>query len=64
MSVLTQEQIDALNAFSRTHPHLAKVFGYTVTDSNEGLGDALNDEGSGLSDESRAFAYFIAHVGA
>ena len=43
MSVLTQEQIDALNAFARTHPHLAKTFDYTVSGSKEGLGDALNE---------------------
>ena len=47
MSVLTSDQVKALNAFSRTHPHLAKVFGYTVDSDKEGLGDALNDGGAG-----------------
>lgn len=48
MSVLTQEQIQALNAFARTHPHLARTFDYTSSGTKEGLGDALNDPGSDL----------------
>lgn len=49
MSTLTDKQVKALNDFSRTHPHLARVFGYLASDSNEGLGDALNDGGDGAS---------------
>jgi len=48
MSVLTVEQIQALNAFARTHPHLAKTFDYTASGTKEGLGDALNDSSSDL----------------
>lgn len=62
MSVLTQEQVDALNNFARTHPHLAKIFDYLASGTKEGLGDALND-GVSASDPQTAFAYFIAHTG-
>jgi hypothetical protein len=49
MSVLTQEQVDALNAFARTHPHLAKVFDYLASGTKEGLGTALNDDVSRIT---------------
>lgn len=65
MSTLTQEQVDALNNFARTHPHLARVFDYLASGTKEGLGTALNDgDSDSSSGGSDAFAFFIGHVGA
>jgi len=66
MAHLTDEQVEALNHFSRTHPHLAKVFGYTVASDKEGLGTALNSDtpGSGSGEVDDSFVFFIGHVGA